>query len=105
MFPVYSVTYGAGYVRWFSETGHTMAHGFRAYWEAHSDALELFGFPLSEEFVDAAGTVVQWFERARFEWRPGLGLPFDVQLGRIGAEALGADQAAHPDAFARVPQP
>ncbi|MGA7672763.1 MAG: glycoside hydrolase domain-containing protein [Nitrolancea sp.] len=96
---------GSSAARWFTETGHTIAYGFRAYWESHADAMQLFGFPLSEEFKDAEGVTVQWFERARFEWRPGRHLPFDVQLGRVGAEAMDADQAANPVAFERVPQP
>ncbi len=88
--------------RYFHETGHTVCHGFRAFWESHGDAaLMTFGYPLSEEFTNDAGIVVQYFERARFEWHPGSGQnPWDVLLGRLGDETALHDRANHPDAFA-----
>ncbi len=87
--------------RSFAETGHRICHGFRAFWESHGDdALMTFGFPLSEEFTNEAGVVVQYFERARFEWQPGSGQnPWDVLLGRVGDEAAQRDRASHPEAF------
>ncbi len=75
--------------RYFPETQHNLCAGFRAYWETYGGLLE-FGFPLTEEFVDPVlGRTVQWFERARFEWHPGV-IPerFDVLEGRVGAELL-----------------
>jgi len=86
--------------RWFPETRHYIDHGFKGFWEDHHDAIQIFGLPLSEEFVDSTGLTVQWFERARFEWHPGSNLnQWDVLLARIGAEALSADNRAFPDAF------
>ncbi|MCM8749127.1 polysaccharide deacetylase family protein [Thermomicrobiaceae bacterium CFH 74404] len=75
--------------RYFPETGHTLAYGFKRFWEQHG-GLAVFGFPISEEFteVDATGQAftVQYFERARFEWHPELaGTPYEVQLGLLGA--------------------
>ncbi|HYI16574.1 MAG TPA: hypothetical protein VEX37_14350, partial [Thermomicrobiales bacterium] len=47
---------------------------------------ELFGFPISEEFVDPdTGLTTQYFERARFEFHADNPEPFDVLLGRLGA--------------------
>ncbi len=86
--------------RYFPETQHNLCAGFRAYWETYGGLLE-FGFPLTEEFVDPVlGRTVQWFERARFEWHPGV-IParFDVLEGRVGAELLalgGAPPAPTP---------
>ncbi len=87
--------------RSFAETGHRICHGFRAFWESHGDdALMTFGFPLSEEFTNEVGIVVQYFERARFEWQPGSGQnPWDVLLGRVGDEVAESDRASHPEAF------
>ena len=87
--------------RYFAETGHRVCHGFRAFWESFGDdALMTFGYPLSEEFSNEAGIVVQYFERARFEWKPGSGQnPWDVLLGRVGDEAAQRDRASHPEAF------
>ena len=56
---------------YFPETRHNHCGGFRAYWEQFGGHA-LFGYPLTDEFVDpATGRVTQWFERARFEWHPG----------------------------------
>uniref|UniRef100_A0A7C3APJ9 Uncharacterized protein n=1 Tax=Thermorudis sp. TaxID=1969470 RepID=A0A7C3APJ9_9BACT len=74
-----------------------MCHGFRAYWEQFG-GLALFGYPLTDEFVDPeAGIVTQWFERARFEWHPG-GYPerHDVLLGLLGRELVAAWESTDP---------
>ena len=72
---------------YFSQTGHNACNGFRAYW-LNNGGLATFGYPISEEFVQD-GTVVQYFERARFEWHPGSSAAqFDVVQGRVGAELL-----------------
>ena len=88
--------------RYFPQTRHNVCHGFRAFWESHGDkALMTFGYPLSEEFTNESGIVVQYFERARFEWQPGSGQnPWDVLLGRVGDEIAQRDRATNPDAFA-----
>lgn len=72
---------------YFAETGHNVCAGFNQYWQ-HYGGLTVFGYPLSEEFVED-GLTVQYFERARFEWHPGAApAHFDVLGGRLGAEAL-----------------
>jgi hypothetical protein len=50
------------------------------------DGLRLLGNPLGPPtFVN--GREVQWFERARLEhWPEHAGTPYEVQLGRLGAE-------------------
>jgi hypothetical protein len=46
----------------------------------------MFGYPISEEFFEG-GSVVQYFERARFEWHPeNEGTPYVVLLGQLGRE-------------------
>ncbi len=75
--------------RYFPETGHNLCAGFRAYWEEFG-GLALFGYPISEEFSED-GMVVQYFERARFEWHPGVWPErYDVLLSRLGAEVVEA---------------
>ena len=72
---------------YFAQTGHNACNGFRAYWLNYG-GLAAFGYPISEEFVQD-GTVVQYFERARFEWHPGSSAArFDVIQSRVGAELL-----------------
>jgi hypothetical protein len=64
---------------YFEQTGHNIAHGFRDFWKAHGDVAQ-FGYPITEEFVEN-GVIVQYFQRARFEYRDG-----EVVLGRVGTE-------------------
>ncbi|MCL5257113.1 MAG: hypothetical protein M1319_04875 [Chloroflexi bacterium] len=80
-------------MRYFPETQHTLSNGFLRYW-TQNNGEEIFGLPISEEmdFVNQSTgehLVVQYFERARLEYHPGLkGTPFEVQLGLLGRELL-----------------
>lgn len=77
---------GSAQCLYFAETGHYLCHGFRGFWEKNG-GLAIFGFPLTEEYKDASGTTVQWFERARFEHRPDIAQnEYGVVLGLIGSE-------------------
>ncbi len=65
---------------------------FAQYWRQHG-GLPIFGYPLSElvEQPNAdTGTphLTQYLERHRFEAHPQNNAPYDVLLGRLGAEAL-----------------
>ncbi len=72
---------------YFPETGHTLAYGFKDFWDANG-GLAAFGFPISEEFTEN-GRTVQYFERARFEFNPKSDNPdYKVTLGLLGQEAL-----------------
>lgn len=74
---------------YFASTGHHLSNrsGFLDYWRANGQKL-IFGYPISEEIVED-GLVVQYFERARFEYHPSAnGAPAEVRLGRLGAELL-----------------
>jgi hypothetical protein len=73
--------------RYFSSTKRYIAGPFKTFWEAH-DGHDLFGDPISSEFVDERGTSVQYFQRARFE----RGENNKVHLGLLGVEALGSTQ-------------
>lgn len=64
--------------------------GFKTFYQAHPDALTLFGLPLNAEHAQTIGTwsgTVQDFERARFEWHTESGAGV-VQLGLVNAELL-----------------
>jgi hypothetical protein len=87
-------------VDYFSATGHTLRGPFRDYWHNHGlefgdagvsyrESLALFGYPISEEFVDPdTGLVTQYFERAVFEHHPDNPDPYKVLLRRLGAEEI-----------------
>jgi hypothetical protein len=75
-------------VRFVPETGHSLGGRFLQFWESHG-GLQVFGFPISEEFdevlPDGRAYRVQYFERARMEYHPELaGTPDEVQLGLLG---------------------
>jgi hypothetical protein len=63
---------------------------FRAYWERNG-GLAVFGYPISpalpEQTADGLRTV-QHFERNRIELHPESPAPYDLQLGRLGADRL-----------------
>jgi len=62
------------------------------FWEANG-GLPVFGYPLgnAEPHDTPEGTfLTQYFERARFELHPENKPPYDVLLGRVGAERLEA---------------
>lgn len=80
--------------RLFPQTGHTVRGEFLLFWEAH-DGRTTSGAPISDlEFArngDGSGRIyaVQWFEKARLEWRPEVRDPnYAVQLGLVGRESL-----------------
>jgi hypothetical protein len=93
---------------YFAETGQALHHQFRGYWEING-GLQTFGYPLSAAFVepgleDDVPRLVQYFERARFEWHPELaGTPYEILLGHLGREAL-ARRAVPVAALRRQPE-
>jgi beta-N-acetylhexosaminidase len=78
---------------YFPETSHYLAPEFVDYWEQYGGVL-IYGYPISESFVetnplDGKGYLVQYFERARFEYHPRhTGTRYAVALGMLGAEML-----------------
>ena len=75
----------------FVETGYCIGGRIREVWE-RGGGLLVFGFPitgLQEELVEGQPRLVQWFERARIELHPANPPPYDVLIGRVGAEVLG----------------
>jgi hypothetical protein len=70
----------------------------RSFWEAQG-GLPVFGYPLGPQ-RDEGGFQVQRFERARLEQHPENAPPYDVLLGRLGADRLAA-QGRDPAGFPR----
>lgn len=82
---------------YFPASGHHLSNrvGFLDFWRANGQ-LHTFGMPISEELV-IDGRIVQYFERARFEYHPEYaGTPLQVQLGLIGQEWLERQPIALP---------
>jgi Cu-Zn family superoxide dismutase len=87
--------------RFFPETGHNVCSAIWSAWRAsglefdgkrgtsEAESLALFGLPLSDaqtETIEGKEYTVQWFERGRFELHPENQPPYNVLLGRLGAE-------------------
>ncbi len=77
---------------YFPQTGHYLSFGFKAYWQ-NNGGLFIYGYPVSEAITEVGGDgktyVVQYFERARFEYHPELtGTKYEVQLGLLGSQLL-----------------
>lgn len=91
------------------QTQHTLRNTFLDYWQKNG-GLAVFGFPLTEQFVeknqaDGKEYLVQYFERNRFELHPeNAGTKYEVLLGLLGAESLKAQPELAERPVARVPE-
>ena len=78
---------------WFPETKHTMQNApgpFATFWRQYG-GLQVFGYPISEQFQERnpdTGEVywVQYFERNRFEYHPNEAPEYRVLLGLLGKQ-------------------
>lgn len=89
--PFLPVTRATGGRAFFPETGHTLGGAFGRAWQAGGGLL-VFGYPLSEEFVeinpaDGKPYLSQYFERTRFELHPeAVGTSGEVTMGLLGLQ-------------------
>ena len=75
----------------FPETGYQTCGRILSYWHENG-GLPVFGYPIGpQQAVTIEGRVyqAQAFERNRLELHPENARPYDVLLGRLGAEVLG----------------
>lgn len=76
---------------YFDITGHNLCRGFNDFWWENG-GLAVFGYPLSEEFdgANASGddVVVQYFERARFEYEADAPAGERISLTPLGADVI-----------------
>ena len=85
----------------FVETGFCIDGRIREYWAAQG-GLRVFGYPIGPQAtmrVEGKTLTVQPFERNRLELHPQNARPYDVLLGRLGADRLaqqGRDWYAFP---------
>ena len=76
--------------RCFVETNQCMDGRIAEFWEQNG-GLAVFGYPIGPQeqtTVDGKTITVQRFERNRLELHPGNKRPYDVLLGRLGADRL-----------------
>jgi hypothetical protein len=93
--------------RCFPETGFCIAGRIREFWEQNG-GLAVFGFPKGPQqamAIEGKAIEAQLFERNRLELHPENARPYDVLLGRLGADRL-AQQGRDPFTFpTTTPQP
>lgn len=76
--------------RCFAETDFCIAGRIREFWEQNG-GLPVFGYPIGPQqaqAIEGQTLEVQWFQRNRLELHPANERPYDVLLGRLGADAL-----------------
>jgi uncharacterized protein YkwD len=94
--------------RHYPETNHQVCGRLLEFWDANG-GLPVFGFPISPQTgqqVEGRTVQTQWFERNRLELHPQNARPYDVLLGRLGADALaraGRDWTTFPKADPSAP--
>ena len=95
---------------YFPETGHTLGGDFGRTWAA-GGGLIVYGYPLSEEFVEVNPSngkpyLTQYFERVRMEYHPELaGTRYEVSLGLLGAQRATRLKLPGTAHFAPLPAP
>jgi hypothetical protein len=96
--------------RCFPETGHCIDGTIRTFWERNG-GLRAFGLPISGQNAERSADLgrdvqMQWLERNRLELHPDNAPPYNVQLGRLGADRLqqlGVEWFRLPKADPRAP--
>ena len=74
--------------KYFSETGHNVKGDFLKFYNSNPNATFLYGYPITEQFTSKDGKTVQYFQRARFEYRADLPEGQRVQLTLLGRETF-----------------
>jgi hypothetical protein len=93
--------------KYFNETGHNLKGDFLKFYNSNPNAIFLYGYPITEEFISRDGKKVQYFQRARFEYRPDLPEGQRVQTTPLGREmyvSTGALNASNAFACRTYPQ-
>jgi len=78
--------------RCFAETGQCIDGQIRTFWQ-NQGSMTIFGFPIAASTttsVDGHSVITQLFERQRIEYHTNNLAPYDMLLGRVGADALTA---------------
>jgi hypothetical protein len=92
-------------VIYFPEVKHNLDRHFVAAWQ-QGGGLAMFGYPLHEAAIQG-GNLVQYTERARFEFHPSAGQPCcdsggTLEFGLLGREAMNLHQLSYPPATPAV---
>ena len=72
--------------QYFPETGHNIQGDFLRFYKASPDPILIYGYPITEQFQRKDGLLVQYFQRARFEFHPDLPDGRRVALANLGQQ-------------------
>ena len=72
--------------KFFDQTGHNIKGEFLKFYNSNPNSTLIYGYPISEEITSKDGKTVQYFQRARFEFRNDLPDSQKVQLTLLGRE-------------------
>jgi photosystem II stability/assembly factor-like uncharacterized protein len=87
---------------YYPETRHNISPTFFPFFQSRG-GLERFGYPRTEEFVEE-GVVVQYFQRARLEYRPEhRGTAYEVQISLLGRRLYAQQGAVTIEPFESSP--
>lgn len=76
---------GDGPSRYFAQTGHNVAGDFLRFYDGTPNAVQVFGYPITEAFTDVkSGRIIQYFTRTRFEFYPEMPEGQRVRLSTLG---------------------
>jgi len=75
---------GPTQAEYFPESGHYVKGDFLQFFNSIDNPIAMYGYPITEEFTDKNGLLVQYFQRARFEYHPEKPTGQKVQLTPLG---------------------
>lgn len=91
--PLWSFSYAQSEdALYFPDTGHSIRGKFLQHFEGTPNALLIYGYPITDEFVGKEGILVQYFQRARFEESPE-GEVVNTPLGRRVYALIGVGES------------
>lgn len=74
-----------GTSQYFPDTGHNVSGEFLLFYQSVPNAQFVFGSPITEQFTDpTTGRLIQYFQRARFEYFPELPVGQRVRVSPLG---------------------
>jgi hypothetical protein len=92
----------SGESEYFKETGHWVSGEFLIKYRSIPNAEELYGYPITDSFIDhTTDTLVQYFEKARFELDPSAPTGRRAKLSKLGEYLYEPDQPLSHPAYVR----
>ncbi len=70
--------------QYFPQTGHSLQGDFLKFYLSISDPTTIYGYPITEQIKARDGLLVQYFQRARFEYHPELPAGHQILLTDLG---------------------